>query len=126
MKRHCRIYNIVIAAAIVVLGLAAHTDITFAAMNHDEIVEQAYKDLVTKGSNATTFICDDPAVVCGGLIDDIHGIDNEDTLFDGIMLDIRGKEIITQRGNEYTITIENAYDISEADALTDKMVEEIK
>lgn len=106
--------------------LTAAVPVNAETLTYDEAIKEAYKTLVTEKQNTVTFTCDDDRVLSMKFIDDLTAIDDEDSLYDGILIDARGKEHIHKQGNKYTIEIENAYDIDEADALTDEMVEEVK
>ncbi len=95
------------------------------AITYDEALEACYEALVTEGKNTVSFSSEDN-ISWEDLYNDLVAIDKDDTLYDGRSLDIRGTAYVSKKGSHYTLTLLRAYDIAEADALTDKMVKEIK
>lgn len=86
--------------------------------------QQMYDALVTKGlSSVTVTSSEDAEQLFADLIED----DREDTLYDGASILARGYGLkTTVSGNTYTYTIVDAYDIADADYITDQMAEKAK
>ncbi len=131
MLNNRTILHLITAGMISTLLSGSNCEVVFA-INYDEVVELGYEELVVNKNNKFSFEYDgDLKGEFSNVIKDIQKLDKEDTLFDGIMLKIRGTWVLYKtkgegEPNKYTISINRAYNIDEADALTDRMLEEIK
>ncbi len=116
----------IITGTLVVSALAISQTREAKAVTYDEALDICYEAFVGEGKNTVSFNSEDKSIFEEGFFEDLVAIDKDDTLYDGRALDIRGTGSVVRKGNHYTFTLKKAYDIAEADALTDKMVEEIK
>ena len=123
--------NRIIKGGLAILTLTALIPVEVRAMTYEEALATSYDALVTQKQNAVSFVCEDDGfldrVTSLKFYEDLVAIDDKASLYDGLALDIRGIETITPyEDNYYTFEIVSGYDVEEADALTDQMVEEIK
>lgn len=92
----------------------------------ENYIDVIYRQLVTEGSNTAKFEYNGEKLGAYDVLADVVKIDNEDTLYDGAMLRNRGNWVLLKQGSSYTLTAENAYDISEADSIAEEIVREVK
>lgn len=110
-----------------------------AALDIDQVVDTIYEQLVTEKKNKAFATLDNAYIEPEEIQRRLFAIDNENNLYDGAALKIRGQfhtstsEFIGKKGQdeyiektEYHIEIKNAYDVDEADAITDNIAREIE
>ncbi len=85
-----------------------------------------YRQLVTEGSNTANFVYEGDTLTPNEVLAEVCKIDSEDNLYDGAMLRNRGNWTLMWKGNNYTLIVNNAYDIKEADLVTQTIADEIK
>ena len=119
--------EILITATIAIAALTPRT-YTAAALNTDDAVNSLYEQLVTEQKNSADVRLD-ASVDLEAISAKLFSIDSPNTLYDGMALENRGtysiKGLQYEDHTDYHIEIRNAYDVKEADQLTDEIAGEI-
>jgi hypothetical protein len=94
------------------------------AGKYSKIINTIYEQLVVNGNNTASFTSTED-IELHELEAELCKADN-DSLYDGAALINRGRWSLTKKGNSYTVTIQNAYNINEADRLAEDMANEVR
>ena len=124
MKNHKINKKGLLISFIITLILWYAPNLNSEAGKYTKIINSLYEQLVVGGRNEASFTTSEE-VSLHELEVELCKADN-DSFFDGAALINRGQWSLTKKGSSYTVTIKNAYNIKEADALADKLAEEVR
>ncbi len=109
---------------IIILILWYAPSIKPKAKKNSQIINTIYEQLVVNGSSTASFTSTED-IELHELEAELCKADN-DSLYDGAALINRGQWSLIKKGNSYTVTIKNAYNINEADRLAEDMANEVR